>query len=203
MSEVIPIASLNQYTFCPRRCFLMYVEQVYTDNQYTLEGSFSHEHADLPGSESRPGVRIERALPLYSDRLELSGKADIVEFRQIQGKEQPYPVDYKRGKKKKWTNDEVQLCAQALCLEDMLGIPVPEGAIYHIRSKRRRCVPFSSSLRALTIDIIGKVKKLLRTAVIPPISLRPACKGCSLEDLCLPEVSSFTKNGKEKLFHLD
>jgi CRISPR-associated exonuclease Cas4 len=116
-NELLPLSALNHLLYCERRCALIHVEGVFVENVYTLEGSLAHEAADTPGYETSAGVRVVRALPLYSKQLGLVGKADIVEFRG----ETPYPVDYKRGKRKKWVNDDVQLCAQALCLEEMMA----------------------------------------------------------------------------------
>jgi CRISPR-associated exonuclease Cas4 len=129
--ELLPISALNHLLYCERRCALIHVEGIFVENVYTLEGALAHQAADNPGYQSEEGVRLVRALPLYSRTLGLVGKADIVEFRD----EVPYPVDYKHGKRKKWVNDEVQLCAQALCLEEMLGVPVLRGAIFHARFK--------------------------------------------------------------------
>src|SRR6516162_1797272 len=119
--DLLPVSALNHLLYCERRCALIHTEGIFIENVYTLEGALAHRAADTPGYESEEGVHAVRALPLYSRTLGLVGKADIVEFRDGV----PYPVDYKRGKRKRWVNDDVQLCAQALCLEDMLQIAVP------------------------------------------------------------------------------
>ena len=168
-----------------------HVEGVFQENAYTLQGSFLHESADTPGVENRAGVRIARALPLFSKRLGLTGKADIVEFhKQADGAEVPLPVDYKRGPRRKWDNDDAQLCAQGLCLEEMLATPVPAGAIFHAASKRRREVPFTPELRAMTQAAIKEVRALLAAGKVPPAVLKPRCDGCSLRGVCLPEITS-------------
>src|SRR2546430_8270868 len=147
-SEVEPmlISALNQYVFCPRRCALMFVEGIWDDNEHTAIGSLLHDHTDEPGYETEAGVMLLRALPLFSHRYGLSGKADIVEGQKLKddrGKHKLYaPVEYKKGKRRKWDNDEVQLCAQAFCLEEMFETEVPRGFIYHAASKRRREVIF-------------------------------------------------------------
>ena len=189
--EQVLISALNQYLYCPRRCALIHVEGVFNENAYTLEGRFGHEHADLPGYETKPSGRIVRGLPIFCRRLGLVGKADIVEFHRAEdGGETPYPVDYKRGPRRKWANDDAQLCAQALCLEEMTGRPVPAGAIFHAASKRRREVAFTPELRALTEDAVRKVRDMLASATVPPAAASPRCDGCSLRPMCLPEIVS-------------
>lgn len=189
--EPVLLSAINQYLFCERRCALIHVEGVFQDNAYTLEGSFLHDRADTPGVENRPGVRIVRALPLFSKRLGLTGKADIVEFhKQPDGSEIPLPVDYKRGKRRKWDNDDAQLCAQAFCLEEMMGVPVPSGAIFHSASKRRREMPFTAELRAMTEAAISEIRALLALGRVPRAVLKPRCDGCSLRETCLPEITS-------------
>ncbi len=148
---------MNHLLFCERRCALIHIEGVFQENAYTLEGRLRHEGADTPGYETRSGVRAVRALPLYSRRLGLAGRADIVEFHpRPEGGERPCPVDYKRGKRNRWENDDVQLCAQGLCLEEMLSVDVPRGAIFHAASKRRREVEFSRELRETTVVFVEK-----------------------------------------------
>jgi CRISPR-associated exonuclease Cas4 len=188
--EPLPVSALNHLLFCERRCALIHIEGVFVENAYTLEGRIAHDTADTPGYETAAGIRSVRALPLYSRRYDLSGRADIVEFRRhAQGVEQPYPVDYKRGKKSKWDNDDVQLCAQALCLEEMLGLDVPAGAIFHGASRRRREVRFTAGLRGTTIAAIERLHILVRGGKVPEAQLMPKCEGCSLHGICLPELS--------------
>jgi CRISPR-associated exonuclease Cas4 len=188
--EPLPLSALNHLLYCERRCALIHIEGVFEENAFTLEGSLRHEAADTPGYETRSGVRAVRALPLYSRRLGLSGKADIVEFsRAPGGRELPCPIDYKRGARRRWENDDVQLCAQALCLEEMLGVEVPRGAIFHAASKRRREVEFGPQLREATEQAAQRLHQLVRQARIPPAVLKPQCEGCSLKGICMPELS--------------
>lgn len=188
--EALPVSALNQLLYCERRCALIHIEGVFTENAFTLEGRILHETADTPGYEVRQGVRTVRALPLYSRRLGMIGKADIVEFHQEPGaKPRPCPVDYKRGKRTRWDNDDVQLCAQALCLEEMLSRPVPSGAIFHAASKRRRDVDFTPELRAGTEQAVHRLRALIDSRRVPPAQLTPRCEGCSLHELCLPELA--------------
>jgi CRISPR-associated exonuclease Cas4 len=192
--EPLPLSALNHFCYCPRRCALIHVEGVFVENVYTIEGSQAHEQADTPGYETLAGVRVVRALPLFCRSLGLVGKADIVEFRSGI----PYPVDYKRGKRKKWDNDDVQLCAQALCLEEMFGVPVMGGAIFHGASKRRRDVAFDAGLRRLTMETIARVRQMIEHRELPRGVLKPQCEGCSLHEACMPELTSELAAGASK-----
>jgi CRISPR-associated exonuclease Cas4 len=202
--DPIQLRLLNDYLYCPRRCALHQLEGLWHDNAYTVSGTLAHEIADDPGyRQTAEGARLERALPLFSDKLGLVGKADIVEFwPQPSGPAIPLPVDYKLGPRRKWDNDDVQLCAQALCLEEMLHVPVPRGAVYHVKTRRRRTVEFNASLRTLTRETIECVRALLaedhgprggaatRERRLPPAVLQPQCDGCSLHGVCLPELTA-------------
>lgn len=184
-SEPVMISALNQYVFCPRRCALMHVEGIWSDNEHTTIGALLHDHADEPGYETDGAVTLLRALPLYSSRYGLVGKADIVEMHAGV----PAPVEYKKGKRRQFENDDIQLCAQALCLEEMFGVAVMEGCIYHVASKRRRKVVFDETLRSETLQTIEAVRRLLADVHVPPAVLKPRCDGCSLYSVCLPELT--------------
>lgn len=262
-SEPITVAALNQYVFCPRRCALMFVEGIWSENEHTAVGTLLHDHADAPGYEMEKGVTLLRGLPLFSKHYGLSGKADIVEVRkgnfesriadcemkharesqgegarsQVEKGSAPdkpgfvsttcgsgrarrdgeegsapnksavrksqseipliyAPVEYKKGKRRKWDNDDVQLCAQAFCLEEMFSVTVPEGFIYHAGSKRRRKVSFDESLRFETKRTIEAVRTLIENRVVPPAVLKPRCDGCSLRSVCLPELTQIAARAK-------
>jgi len=198
--DFLPIRALNDLLFCERRCALHRIEQVWVDNAFTLEGVHGHHRADDFVSESGPGWRTVHGVLLQSKRLRLTGKADVVEFhRQTDGSEVPHPVEYKRGRRRRWDNDDVQLCAQGLCLEEMLGVPVPGGAIYHLKSKRRREIVFGAELRAKTEQAARRLHELLAARITPAPVLKPRCKGCSLHDLCMPELLS--QVGKVRRYH--
>jgi CRISPR-associated exonuclease Cas4 len=202
-NELIVIAALNQYVFCPRRCALMFVEGVWSDNEHTALGSLQHEHADKPGYETDDGATVLRGLPVFSRRYGIAGKADIVEVREAAGdvdgsrpgdrqsgvEKQYIPVEYKKGRRRKFENDDVQLCAQALCLEEMFGVPVPAGFIYHTASKRRRRVVFDEGLRRETERTIQAVRELMAEGKAPAAVLLPRCDGCSLRQTCMPELT--------------
>ena len=182
---IVAISALNQYVFCPRRCALMHIEGIWHDNEHTALGSLLHDHTDAPGYETDGEVTILRALPLYSVRYGLTGKADIVELRE----EGPVPVEYKKGRKRAFENDEIQLCAQAFCLEEMFAAEVPAGFIYHAGSRRRREVIFDWRLRAETEKTIRAVREMLAAGRTPAAELKPRCDGCSLRGSCLPELT--------------
>jgi len=186
----IPLSALNHLLYCPRRLALIYLEGTFRENVFTLEGRIAHQRVDQQSVWNREtGVREVRSLYLASRHLGLVGIADLVEFRpQADGIEIPYPVDYKRGRKRRWMNDDVQLCAQALCLEEMLDVNVPRGAIFHVKSRRRREVQFSRDLRQQTEETARRLHELLQSRQTPLARLSPRCHGCSLREACLPEV---------------
>jgi CRISPR-associated exonuclease Cas4 len=185
-----PLSALNHLLFCERRCALLRIEGVWVENVHTTGGTLDHRRAHAVSDRSRASVRTASGLRLVSHRLRLTGIADLVEFRQREPNagEVPYPVEYKRGRRKRWDNDEVQLCAQAICLEEMLGLDVPKGAIYHITSRGRREIEFTSILRASTEAAATRLHELLSSRQVPAPELKPRCRGCSIRGVCLPEV---------------
>jgi CRISPR-associated exonuclease Cas4 len=188
--EFLSLSSLNHFLFCPRRCAMLRLEQVWADNAFTIEGTHGHRWADRGiDVQSEPGVWAVHGMLLRSRRLRLSGKADVIEFHyQADGPPVPYPVEYKRGRRRKWDNDDVQLCAQGLSLEEMLGVAVPAGAIFHIKSKRRRQVEFTPGLRTRTEEAAQRLHELIAAGLTPPPVVKPRCRGCSLREVCMPEV---------------
>ncbi len=199
--DLIQLSALQHYIFCPRQCALIHIEQVWSENILTAEGRLMHERAHEEGSEKRGDVRIERGLPIRSLRLGLSGKADVVEFhRQLEGNWLPYPVEYKHGKPKPDDSDRIQLCAQALCLEEMLETAVPEGALFYGKTRHRHDVIFDEALRAETESIAKAVHELLDDGCTPPPVYSGRCESCSLLEQCMPRtiqkrrtVSSYLK----------
>jgi len=186
-TELLPLSLLNDFLYCPRRAALKIVEGWRAENKHTVLGDIVHEHADLPGYEVAKGIKLLRALPVFSDRLGLNGKCDIVE--QHSGGSL-CPVEYKKGKRRQFENDDAQLCAQALCLEEMFKLPVERGAVFHAESKRRREVEFTPELRTLTEEAIKQLHRLLALEQVPPAEFKPACEECSLFKICLPRVTS-------------
>jgi len=184
--EYPPLSALNDLLFCARRCFLHRVEGVWVENAHTLTGSRDHKRVHAVKDGEGAAGRTARGLRLVSHTLQVQGVADLVEFPGGI----PFPVEYKRGKRRKWDNDDVQLCAQAICLEEMLGVAIPAGAIYHVLSKRRRDVPLTNQLRAETHRAAERLHALLRQSIAPPPVLHKKCKHCSLHAVCLPELIS-------------
>ncbi len=182
--DLVPISALEHFSYCPRQAALIHLEAVWDENLYTLRGRFVHEQADEPGEECREGVRLERGLPLWSRRFGLVGRADIVEFHG----EVPYPVDYKHGPRRQHEHDDLQLCAQAVCLEEMTGRSVPRGAIFHATSRRRREVEFHEDLRRRLAAAVADLRRLLRQTALPPPVDDARCRHCSLHSACLPSV---------------
>lgn len=185
--DLLPLSALQHLLFCERQCALIHLEQVWAENSLTVEGRHLHEQADSGIQESRGDVRITRSLSLRNLRLGLSGRADVVEFHRVgEGAWSPFPVEYKRGKPKQHRADEVQLCAQALCLEEMLGVAVPQGALFYGKTRHRFEVVFDAELRRVTEDSATRLHELFATGVTPAPVHEPKCDQCSLFDLCLP-----------------
>lgn len=183
-ADYIMLSALQHYQFCPRQCALIHIEQQWAENRFTAEGRVLHERADSNKSEWQGGVRIVRSLPLCSREHGLSGKADVVEFH---ADSRVYPVEYKRGKPKSDRCDEVQLCAQALCLEEMLAVAIDCGALYYGQKRRRKEVRFDDELRGLTLEILAKTRALLQCGTTPKAAYARKCDSCSLFSICLPK----------------
>ena len=181
----VPISAIEHFSYCPRQCALIHVEQIYEENVFTMRGRLAHERVDAGEAEQRDGVRIVRSLPLWSERLGLRGKADVVEFRD----RRPFPIEYKVGRRRP-PHADLQLCAQALCLEEMLATAVPSGAIYTHAERRRHHVAFTPALRRQTEATIAAVRAQLRTQRLPPAPNDARCPPCSLLGACLPQVVS-------------
>ena len=183
--EPIPISALQHAVYCLRQAALIHLERLWAENHFTAEGDVLHAVADKGGTRRARGIRRVLSLPLSSERLNLVGTADLVEFHG----ETPFPVEYKRGKPKLHRADEAQLCAQALCLEEMTGKPVPEGALYYAQTKRRVTVPVDADLRTLTEQTVASLATMLASGRTPPPTAHKArCRACSLVELCRPEA---------------
>lgn len=182
--ELVPISALQHMLYCPRQCALIHVERQWDENAYTAEGRVLHRRVDAGGGERRQGVQIERGVLLRSLRLGLFGVADVVE---IHAGGKPYPVEYKRGRPKTHRADEAQLCAQAMCLEEMLETPVSEGALFYGAERRRKTVRFDDELRALTERIAFDTRRMIAAGELPAAEYhRRKCNACSLQDACQP-----------------
>ena len=188
--DLVSISALNHFIYCPRRCALIHIEQIWDENRATAEGRIMHERAHEQDRESRGNVRIEYGLPLRSLRLGLIGKADVVEFHRKLGYVywQPFPVEYKRGKPKADHCDLIQLCAQAICLEEMLSVSVPNGAIFYGRTRRRLDVSFDDALRKETEEAAKRAHELITSGITPSPVYEKRCDRCSLVEVCLPKT---------------
>lgn len=193
--DLIQLSALQHFVFCERQCALIHIEQVWSENLFTAEGKIMHEKADSNKFESRGDVRIDYSVPLRSLRLGLSGKADVVEFHKMEdGTWLSFPVEYKRGKPKADDCDRVQLCAQAICLEEMLNVEIKEGALFYGQTRRREDVVFDDRLRTETEDISRRVHELITSGITPKAEYSKKCESCSLLDLCLPKTCGKTKS---------
>lgn len=206
--DLMPISTLQHYVFCKRQCALIHIEQVWAENRLTAEGRILHDKVHNEGSETRPNIRICRALRLRSLRLGLTGIADVVEFHAdpegekvpgLRGKWRPCPVEFKRGRPKPDRCDEVQVCAQAMCLEEMLDISVNESCIYYGQPRRRQIVKLGRDLRDATEEIVRQARLLLSEGITPPAEAGPKCRSCSLLDICLPESAGVNKSARRYL----
>lgn len=184
-ADYVSIAALNQYAYCPHRCWRMFCAGEFVDNQYTLEGTGLHERVHTLGDGHRAETWQVRAIWLKSDRYGLIGKSDLIE----ESDGQLYPVEYKRGQRGDFDNDALQVCAQALCLEEMTGRAVAQGFVYYAHSHQRQQIEISAELRAAAIATIEAVRTLLQTGTMPLPIYTQRCKGCSLYAQCLPQAA--------------
>jgi CRISPR-associated exonuclease Cas4 len=214
--DFIQLSALQHLLFCERQCALIHIEQIWVENLFTAQGRIMHERVDTGNRESRGSIRIEYGMPLRSLRLGLSGKADVVEFHlssdgllsgsKSKAEWRPFPVEYKRGKPKKDNCDKVQLCAQALCLEEMLNIEIPEGALFYGKTRRRQDVVFDKALRLETEKAAKRAHELIKAGKTPKPIYTKKCDSCSFVRLCLPKtieksrsVDSYLKKAIQKL----
>ena len=193
-NELLPLSALQHLLFCERQCALIHIEQAWEENRLTAEGRVLHERVHEADDESRGDVRIARGLRLRSLRLGLVGQADVVEFRRTEQGWLPFPVEYKRGKPKRDASDEVQLCAQALCLEEMKSVAIPAGALFYGTTRRRVEVAFDPALRELTINTVERLHSLVASGATPPAVYEKKCEHCSLFSLCLPKTAGQHKS---------
>jgi len=212
--DLLPISALQHLLYCERQCALIHLEQAWAENQFTAEGNVMHEKAHDGPDETNQGVRIVRGLDVKSETLGLSGQCDVVEFHGGSGIlpgscgtcilpaaasvsqhfERVLPIEYKRGKPKAHRADEVQLCAQALCLEETLGQAIPEGRLFYGKTRRRTDVVFDADLRALTMASVNRLHQLIHSRLTPPaVYEERKCEACSLKELCMPQAMRFQK----------
>lgn len=209
--ELLPVSALQHLRFCERQCALIHIENVWAENRLTVEGKHLHERVHEAGSEARGDVRIARGVRLRSLALGLTGVADVVEFNradqgvrlpEIEGIWMPFPVEYKRGRPKPEPWDEVQLCAQALCLEEMLATSIAAGALFYGTTHRRQEVSFDSTLRGQTEEAARRLHELVEAGVTPKAIYEKKCEKCSLLHLCMPETAGRGKSVGQYLAHM-
>jgi CRISPR-associated exonuclease Cas4 len=185
-AELVPIAALNQYNYCPHRCWRMFCAGEFVENTYTLEGTGLHERVHTVGEGQRQEIVQVRGIWLRSERYGLIGKADLIE--EVEG--QWVPIEYKRGARGEYDNDALQVCAQALCLEEMTGRAIGWGYVYYAQSHQRQRVELSAALRQETLEVLEWVRELLATGRMPPAVYSPRCRGCSLVAQCMPRAAA-------------
>jgi len=200
--DLIQLSGIQHFAFCPRQFALAYIELQWKENLFTIEGKILHEKVDDPLlKDSRESIIIWRSVDLISYRLGLIGRSDVIEFKRSdtgiclpdkEGKWLPYPVEYKRGKPKPDERDEVQLCAQAICMEEMYRTSLEEGCVFYGETRRRTVVSFTKELRKQVTDYAEEMHRLFQDAITPLPIYKPLCKSCSLFDICLPQNT----NGK-------
>ncbi len=209
--DLLPISALQHLAFCERQWGLIHLEQIWGENVLTAQGRLLHERTHEPETETRDDVRIARGLRLRSLRLGLAGQADVVEFHRlpegpeglllesVPGRWQPFIVEYKRGRPKIGYEDEVQVCAQALCLEEMLGVAVPAAAFFYGQPRRRQDVQLGSDLRERTEALVARLHELTAAGKTPPAVYSPKCQSCSLVDFCLPATTGPQQSARKYL----
>ena len=211
--DFLQLSGLQHFRFCRRQWALIHIENQWNENYFTVDGSLMHENAhDGEKRESRGDLLILRGLPVFSRTLGISGQCDVVEFRRdpdgvsLRGRDglwKPFPVEYKRGKPKAHSADELQLCAQAMCLEEMLCCDIPQGALFYGEPRRRTAVDFTPELRKDVRDCLAEMHQLYERGYTPKVRQGSMCRACSLKDLCLPSltrrrsVAEYLNAGKE------
>lgn len=201
--DLIPISALQHYVFCPRQCALIHIEQVWAENRLTVEGSLMHEKVHSELSENKREIRLEYGMSVQSLRLGLIGKTDVVEFhyysKENTALKEAIPVEYKRGKPKKHLADDIQLCAQALCLEEMLNVSIIKGALFYGKTRRRKQVDFDKVLRDKTKATSALTHELINSGKTPRPVWSRKCEQCSLQELCLPKTLAKKRSVKHYL----
>ena len=214
--DLLPLSALQHLLFCERQCALIHIERQWKDNHLTIEGSYLHNNVDenAPRREVRGDMALFRGLSLQSLRLGLVGRADMIEMHRddsqqnaknpnsinisgLPGKWIPFPVEYKRGKPKHDKSDMVQLCAQALCLEEMLKLRITKGALFYGRTQKRLQVDFDTKLRELTVSTASRLHELINNKKTPRAQKAQKCNNCSMIELCMPEVMTNKSSAKK------
>lgn len=196
--EYVLVSAIEHYSYCPRQCGLIHLEDVFDDNVFTIRGRLAHERVDQPTTRAEKGVRVERALPIWSERHGLIGKADVVEFHP---NGRILPVEYKSGKAKRIVHASLQLCAQALCLEEMFGTAIPRAALYFASERERIDVELGDSLRLQTLEAVRAIREMAENRLLPEPLADARCRNCSLLDACQPQLLQALRQTSQQLFH--
>jgi len=191
--DFIMISALQHYVYCPRQCGLIHVDDVWRENLFTTKGNILHEKVDTDTYETRGVKRTVKGLRIHSFRLGITGRCDVVEFRDVSGNEEVMPVEFKSGEPKDDISDKVQLCAQVLCLEEMLNLSISTGAFFYGKIRRRDVVEMDSTLRAQTENMIVSVREIVSKKIIPAAEYSSKCRNCSLYDACQPKAMNKRK----------
>jgi CRISPR-associated exonuclease Cas4 len=199
--DLLPLSALQHLLFCERQCALIHIEGLWAENRLTVEGRHLHERPDRGDAETRGPVRTARGIALRSLRLGLAGKADVVEFHHDSAGAliKAVPVEYKRGRAKRDDSDRVQLCAQALCLEEMLGLTIVAGALFYGTPRRRLEVEFDRALRDTTEHAARRLHEMVSAGISPPAKRQAKCGSCSLLNLCLPGTAGARRSAQRFL----
>lgn len=201
----LALSALQHFAYCPRQCALIHTEQAWADNLFTAQGNALHERVDQGAPEQRKSVRFERSVSVESERYGLHGKLDLLEIEtNPETQEKRYfPVEYKRGKPKIEDWDRIQLCAQALCIEEMRQAEVTAGAIWYWQERKREQIAIDAALRATTVQVVEAARAMLASQTTPhPTTHKARCKACSLSDICQPHVFRADRSAKyvEQMF---
>ena len=199
-NDLLPLSALQHLLFCERQCALIHIEQQWDENVFTVEGRGMHKRSDQSQTESRGDIRLARGVWLRCLRLGLTGRADLIEFHRVEsagegiclpdvaGRWRPFPVEDKHGRPKKDLTDKVQLCGQALCLEEMMGARISAGALYYGKTRHRLDVVFGDDLRRQTEEAVRRLRRLFAGGVTPPAMYEKKCDSCSLYERCRPKI---------------
>jgi CRISPR-associated exonuclease Cas4 len=197
--DYLMLSGLQHFAYCRRQWALIHIEQQWAENERTVDGQIFHKKAhDSDFTEKRGNLIITRGLHIKSERLGITGICDVVEFHASEkgitlfnydGKWQPYPVEYKKGEPKAHNADELQLCAQAMCLEEMLLCDIPEGSLFYGETRRRTCIEFTESLRGQVRSMLCEMHELWKKGYTPKVKAQKGCNACSLKEICLPKLT--------------
>lgn len=191
--DFIMISALQHYVYCPRQCGLIHVDDAWNENVFTVRGNILHEKVDTDTYETRGTIKTVRGLRIHSFQYGIVGRCDVVEFSETKTGKTVMPVEFKSGEPKEDISDKVQLCAQAFCLEEMLGTKIPQGAFFYGKIRRRNIIEIDNELRMETKSIISAVREIVSTKKIPTADYSPKCRNCSLQDICQPKAMNKKK----------